>query len=1118
VSFTLTAEQARATDPTSSVWVAANAGSGKTHVLVERVVRLLLEGADPASILCITYTKAAAAEMSARLFNRLGSWASLDDQTLIKELENLGLHSVDQESLAEARRLFTRALETPGGLKIQTIHGFCEKLLHLFPVEAGLAPGFKILDNRGSLELRKAATQNILSAKSAQTDTSFHVSLNAIGDETNSESFARLLGEFIDVGGNYHPLFNSSINANSFALALRNAAGLELEEDTQAITAEIVRVDEAAYLRCATILKQVKKFGKHDTSAHMVSVVQSSNRLLALKRLFLTGDFSKFREALMAKDTIGSYPSTHQFVESERLRLGPLFDKLKLSQRIDSTTHLFNVAKPIFLQIEQYKKLQGVYDFNDLISRCASLLNNSRAANWVLYKLDASLKHILVDEAQDTNLAQWQIIRALTDEFYATKKETVEAPRTLFVVGDRKQSIFSFQGADVAAFNFARFGFAEKVKDSGFHFDDVNLTVSYRSTKQVLAAVDKVFPSTNPQRLGFAVDDFIERDHTTVRGDDPGVVEIWPLYESLESELEEPWVAPVDREPASSPRRRLARDIVVAIKSWIDLRFLDSEERNVKPQDVLILLQSRGPLFAMLIAELRKADIPVAGADRLRLLESLAIQDLLALLQWLLLSNDDYALACVLKSPFVPNPLSEDQLFEMAYDRETKTLWSRLSVKGDENSKLLWRLKKLSGDSGPFALLSQVMSSSRKAMIARLGAEAEDATDALLDQAMAYEFQHGPSIAGFLHWITAEETDVKRELEQDSGEVRLMTVHGAKGLEANIVFLADAGSIPKSFKTVPQILQLAVPGKNHSLPFWRATGKEKSSLQSKMDEKETTRSNAERNRLLYVAMTRACDELYICGTSRNGNPESGSWYETIADALEVNNGGRFGAEPVFTQSEILIPNDKAKLPSWILDIAPPEKALSRTYSLTGLLSRHSNSQSSYDVKTAKRGVAIHALLQVLPSIPIEKRENYVLHKSHNLGLDPLEAKDLCLLLNKPELAELFRSESRSEVELRGTLEDGKRVVGRVDRITVLPNAIYILDYKSDIHVPTHLTARHPYAQQMALYVLLLQQAYPMHKMHVALLWTQHAKIEWLSSEFLQEAREFTFTGLEVEAS
>jgi ATP-dependent helicase/nuclease subunit A len=1119
-AFTPTPEQKRATDPENSIWVAANAGSGKTHVLVERIIRLLLQGAEPASILCITYTKAAAAEMSARLFKRLGNWAAHDDQTLQIELQNLGVSEVDKFALSAARRLFTRALETPGGLKIQTIHAFCERLLHLFPVEAGLAPGFQVMDGRTSLQLRDEAVEKVMRASRLPAENELNVALNAIGDLTNSENFNNLIDEFLSGTKSWRSLLDTELEGGGFSLALKSTLQLMPEDSDQSITDQIENIDVESYRRHAMILKPFGPHRNHNTSELMLKAATSGDRLLILKQLFFTADVSKFRDSLIAKKTSQAHLEIDNFLNSEKARLSTLFEKLWLIERVEATSHLFTLAKAIHRETESKKKLKGLYDFDDLIERCEKLLGNAKATHWVLHKLDSGLKHILVDEAQDTSPSQWQIVKALADEFYSGESPNNKFDRTLFVVGDRKQSIFSFQGADVSAFALARKSFSEKIAGSGAKLDLIDLSISYRSTPEVLQAIDQVFPPSTPHLLGFSSDNFVERGHTTIRNSEPGVVEVWPLYEPLEKEEEEPWIAPIDREPAASPRRRLARDIVATIKSWIDHRYLPSKNRTVRPDDVLILLQSRGPLFAMLIAELRRAHIPVAGADRLKLLESLAVKDLLALLQWLMLPEDDYSLACILKSPLLPQPYSEDQLFELCHGRATDTLWSRVEARADENTKRLLIWKTQSETSGPFELLAQVMVKTRKAMVARLGAEAEDAANALLDQALAYEFEFGPYLAGFLHWIMAQETDVKREMEKDSGEVRLMTIHGAKGLEANIVFVADAGSMPKSNRTTPNLLEVIGLNQSYSLPLWRSTGKEKSAKQTALEVVEEQRVKAERNRLLYVAMTRACDELYICGVGSKGKSDNGSWYEIISKALvesENEDGVRIGSEPQYRDTEKKLAIDNVELPHWIKSPAPIEDN-AQLYSLTGLVTRHLKKQKNYDLAAAKRGVAIHTLLEGLPNISGEKREIYAKRKARDLGLDEKEAIILAKLFDHPELEPFFGPESRSEAELRGTLENGQKVVGRVDRIAILSENIYLLDYKSDQFVPEALPIDHEYAQQMALYVQLLEEAYPSHQIIAALLWTQVAKVEWLSKAFLTQVRDQASTNLELEGS
>jgi ATP-dependent helicase/nuclease subunit A len=1114
-TLTATPQQSKAANPELSVWVSANAGSGKTHVLVERVVRLLLQGNEPSAILCITYTKAAAAEMSARLFKRLGTWTALDDASLLAELTKIGVKNIDETTLTAARRLFTKALETPGGLKIQTIHAFCEKLLQLFPVEAGLAPGFKVLDERAEQDIRDAAIIRVLKSAEADVDQDLSNAFRHISANTNSEGFGSLIREFLGGAKGLRNLLAANLDANGFSLALKNAAGLALDLDSESIARDIADIDAEAYLHHAQILSDYKKHGSHDTVYWLRESAKNHDNFSKLKTLFLTEKLTP-RASLLAGKTAEKNPSTAEFLKSEQQRVVGLLLQHDLYLRIEATSNLFKVAKAVFEIIESQKRLLGLYDFDDLISRTAKLLTNSRAAQWVLYKLDAGLKHILVDEAQDTSPAQWQIVKAITEEFFSGEARPQKEDRTVFVVGDRKQSIFSFQGADAQAFIDAHATFETQLINGAHQLENVDLSISYRSTQEILDAVDTVFPTSAPLQFGFSSDDIPERPHQTSRLGLPGVVEIWPLCEPLEKEEEEPWTAPVDREPSASPRRRLARDIASTIKSWLGSRTIAARNRVVKPDDILILLQSRGPLFSMLIAELRRAGVPVAGADRLKLLESLAIQDLLALMQWILLPEDDHALACILKSPLLPSPLTEEQLFKLAHGRGGKSLWMRLKEKQDQNSAVLEAWQKLAHSAGPHNFLAQVLSQRRKAMIERLGTEAEDATDALLDQAIKYEYEQGQSLAGFMHWFNGQQGSLKREMEKDTGEVRLMTVHGAKGLEANIVFLADAASIPRGNNSAPKLLRM---GTGLGLPLWKLSDLSKSPIQEKWEDEEKLKIQAERNRLLYVAMTRACDELYICGTKSDNKIPAGCWYETITTALigpNTNVFKRFGPEPTFQPYIADEKSEEAEFPPWLFQ--DPQKEIDDvTHGLTRLISKDRNPKN-YDAAAARRGIAIHALLQDLPDLAPDKRAAFAKRKAMRSGLSELDTNRILELLDNPQLAQFFGPESRAEAELRGYLDDGRLVTGRVDRITMLPHEILLLDFKSDRFVPDCLTADNPYAQQLALYTELLHAAYPDHTIRAALLWTDNAKLEWVSEKLLTQARDQAITVLEPEAS
>lgn len=1110
-NFKPTPEQLNSTDPHQSVWVSANAGSGKTHVLVERVIRLLLEGNDPSSILCITYTKAAAAEMSVRLFERMGDWAIIPESQLISQLVNLGIATPTKDTTDRARRLFARALETPGGLKIQTIHAFCEKLLQQFPVEASMAPGFKVLDDKQSETLLETAISETLRHAESGQDQTLADAFAEIIDYVNADQFESLMRSFLKGPSGLTAALAANFSKDEYALVLKKTFNLGLAEDLSSVVRDIQNADRDAYRHHATVLARYKIHKSHDTSLHLNRAAESDSTLEHFKTTFLTKAGAP-RATLLANQTGEDHPATKLFLENEQLRIFQLLQRHDLLLRIELTANAFVMARTIYHQIERQKKLTALYDFDDLINRTAALLSSLQATQWVLFKIDAGLKHILVDEAQDTSPTQWKIISALCEEFFSGHGSQDQSKRTVFVVGDRKQSIFSFHGADAQGFVNARNTLAARVNASDQKLANIDLTVSYRSTEAVLAAVDQVFPISNPQRFGFAADDLAERPHRSNRAGLPGVFEIWPLVvDESDDNNRVPWTEPVDREPSKSARRLLAKNIAQKIQSWIGKRILEAEKRTVEASDILILLQSRGPLFSMIIAELRKIGVKVAGADRLQLQQSLAIQDLIMMLQWLALPQDDHALACILKSPLVPQPFDDEALMELAIGRGTSSLWSRLQQTQSENVIWLVELKALTSSMSPYGLLSVILSKFRKPMAERLGPEAIDASDALLDQAMHYEMEVGHSVAGFYHWFKSTDTNVKREMEKTTDEIRLMTVHGAKGLEANIVILADAASIPTGGRSDPKFLYNPLNDHQLSLPIWQCSNLVAHPTLDTWQDHVKLKSLAERNRLLYVAMTRACDELYICGIKMKREPLAECWYKlieamagpTLSNPSELWSENRIAAEAKTVA---------AALPNWTQQRAPIETGRS-IFSVTGMIERHHLQNDN----STKRGALIHAILQELPDIASEKRAEFINIRLSRIGLKH-EATALVRLLQMPELEQFWCDDSQAEAEIRGLLDDGREVSGRVDRIVFKPNEILVLDYKSDRQVPESLGFDHPYVSQMAIYAMLLTAAYPDKKVRVALLFTQGAKLMWLEQNSLTKNRDQLIDDLELEVS
>ena len=748
--------------------------------------------------------------------------------------------------------------------------------------------------------------------------------------------------------------------------------------------------------------------------------------------------------------------------------------------------------------MEAKKHRLGLYGFDDLIARTAALLTSGPARDWVRFKLDPGISHILLDEAQDTSPAQWQIVQALAEEF--SSGEEKQAPRTLFVVGDPKQSIYSFQGADAESFALTR----DRLNAEG-KTEPVELTTSYRSTQDVLNAVDKVFTPDKLRAMGINVDG--ERGHAANRKNAPGRVELWPLFEDEdEGEDDNAWQAPVDRPPQSAPRRKLARKLAVTIKSWLQPgrpRRLLSKDAPLKPDDILILFQSRGPLFRMVLAELRKAQVPVAGADRLDLLQSLIVQDLLMLLRWLLLPEDDHALAIILKSPLVPEPLDDEALIPLCHGRGSATLFSRLHGANAEWLRDLSRHGQTS-----FALLSRILTRFRMAIAARLGTEALEASDEMLNMAMDYEREQGISLFGFVQWFAGTVTTLKREMEKGQGEVRLMTVHGAKGLEAPIVFLADTATFPSGGNSMPKIIKSPALAHGLQLPLWMVGGSGViSNNLSAWPDSVKQAQQQERDRLLYVAMTRAADELYVAGVKpKKKDPPEGCWWNTLTTALGEPQGNLAlrlpqGPEALHVAVARQDKPEDAPLPEWIAP-APLEKPGQPARAAAGA---GQEAAGGYDAKAAKRGRAIHRLMEEMADAVPSAREAMARKWAARLELPEAEALALAQALGTPELAPFFGSDSASEVDIAGELVTGEDVSGRMDRLAIRPEGLWLLDYKTDRSAPESLLPAHPYAQQMAIYAELLRHAYPGRPLTAALFWTGPKRLEILPESLLTAA-------------
>jgi ATP-dependent helicase/nuclease subunit A len=1089
--------QIEAADPARNTWLSANAGSGKTRVLTDRVARLLLSGVEPQHVLCLTYTKAAASEMQNRLFRRLGEWAMKPDADLRAALAELGEEDLSPKRLQRARQLFARAIETPGGLRIQTIHSFCGSLLRRFPLEAGVPPGFAEMDDRAARHMRAEIVEELADGPHA-------VVVRRLTEVQSGEDF----GSLVEQIASHRAAFGKPLTAAEIWPLFGLPVGFTLGD----ILSDVFFGDEAVWMSgVVTILANGSK-----TDAKAAETLQAldlrfptSSTLIALEDCLLNKAGSTDPTKHYAAK-IGSFPT-----KPVQPLLGKLIDPLNnLMARVEAARSrrvalaaaekslaLHDFAARFLPEYAARKAARGLLDFDDLISRAKTLLTDPALAAWVLYRLDGGIDHILVDEAQDTSPEQWELIEALAAELIAGEGANTR-PRTLFVVGDKKQSIYSFQGADVAAFDRMRGHFASRLA-GGPGLETSALEHSFRSSPAILDVVDKTFTEAQHQALGGG------SHHLAFNDALPGRVDIWPVIEKEVKEEPGPWFEPLDTPHPEDPNVLLARNIAEWIKGRIDGGEQIPTANGPRPihfGDVLILVQRRSELFHEIIRACKSLGLPIAGADRLKLGGELAVKDLTALLSFLDTPEDDLSLAAVLRSPLCG--WSEADLFHLAHPRKGY-LWEALrDHPGHAETKAF--LNDMRGQADflrPYDLIERVLyrHDGRRKLIGRLGPEAEDGIDELLGQALSYESSEVPSLTGFLTWMETDEVEVKRQLDGVGHRIRVMTVHGAKGLEAEIVILPD--TCDRTQKDGDQIYRIP-----DGPPVWKVAKEESPALIAAERAARLARDAAERLRLLYVAMTRARCWLVIAGAGKTDQAEC--WHTLIHEGVKAAGaqaitGGvlrhQFGIWPptVHREPASITP---VGLPAWAGLPAPdpirPKQILSPS-DLGG--AKALPGEPAWPEAEAKaRGTALHLLLERLPD-----RDPADWPALATSLLDDTHLADALnearLVLSHPELAPLFGPDTLAEVTV--TAHWGDRILaGSIDRLVITEDRVLIIDYKSNSVIPDRPEAiPEGILRQLGAYSEMVGQVYPGRRIDTSILWTKAPRLMPVDPDIVRAA-------------
>jgi ATP-dependent helicase/nuclease subunit A len=1130
--------QVRASDPKASVFVAANAGSGKTSTLVRRVARLLLQGARPEAVLCVTYTKAAAAEMQRRLFQELGAWAVMEDGPLREKLADL---DEPKQPLSNARALFARALETPGGIKITTIHAFCEKLLKRFPLEAGVSPGFTVLDDAASRIVSANARETLALAALERPETAVGGAYNYFSLELDYGRFQDMFGAFESERRAIRAYADACEAGGGYVLDIWDRCGFDDETFAPTIEAEALAATRwGQWRRAAEALVAGSPGSDRPCGEAMLRAIEAPS-FAAVWAIFSTKE-GKPRDRMATKRVD---PWAQGWLQDEQTRLVAVNERCKAARIAEASAHAISLALAYASLYDAAKATLRALDFGDLIERSHELLTRRADAAWVLYKLDGGLDHLLLDEAQDTAPDQWDILRAITAEFF-TDQGAGAKTRTAFIVGDEKQSIFSFQGAAPERLAAEARELGAAVTGAGRDFRQVQLLESWRSAPEILNFVDAAFASPAAAAglkpagaLAFPI------SHLATRPGG-GTVDLWPLEVTEAADDPDPW-APVDATPPESANKKLARRIAAQVVAMVrrgetvfDRR--SGQRRPMGHGDILILVRRRNALFHEIIRSLKTANVAVGGADRLLLSEHIAFQDLLALGRFARFPEDDLTLAALLRSPFCD--VVEDSLYDLAQPRYGP-LWSALKARADERPawgealRFLGWARTVAEARAPFDFYARVLArldergvSIKQRFLTRLGREAEDAIDAFQAEALAAERRGVIELERFVAEMAASEIEVKREQEESDrpgeGEVRVMTAHGAKGLEAPVVILPDTTT-----RATPQGTAL-LSAENGGF-LWAPRKVEDCDASAAARAARDLATEHESLRLLYVALTRARDRLIVCGVETQAHMSRGSWREAVEAGFETDairatarfvalEDGfsvlRFGEDPPCAlkaaQHELAL---GSSLPGWALRLAPAEPAAAR-YAAPSQLGEEARAPAPSPLARTlglgryRRGEIIHRLLQLLPDVaPAERVAAATRLLARELDLTPDQRAEMAAaalaVLADPRFADVFGPHSRAEIALAGSsprLPPGMAISGRVDRLLVEDTRVLVADFKTNRPAPATIEAADPaYVRQMAVYWAVLAEIFPGRAIEAALIWTDGPKLMPVPENLMRRA-------------
>jgi ATP-dependent helicase/nuclease subunit A len=1115
--------QLLASEPSRQIRLSASAGTGKTQVLSARVLRLLLSGVEPEAILCLTFTKAGAAEMADRIHKRLGAWVTMPRVVLAKDLSNLG-EGDSPEECEYARGLFAKVLDARGsGLRIQTIHGFCQTLLAGFPAEAGLPPGFRAIEGRDEQLLAAQALADMVDGFERE---------GRLGDLNRLKVTAKRLSE----QSTRAFLQNCAVHSDVMAalgpgVEARVRAWLGIyDADVEAVILAGCADDGHPHDVLMRMADANRAWGgKKGAAAAAViaewlalSVAERSAQINTLHNVWAKQDGEPRSTTKGQAPPVPEYPIWAEELYGHFAQLVAL---RRLAAQAQAISDALITGQSYARAYVDAKRAAGVVDFNDLIRSTVTLLKTPGVGAWIAFKLDQKIDHILIDEAQDTNVDQWEIVKALAGEFFAGAGQKGPRVRTIFKVGDFKQAIFGFQGTDPREFERATADFKRLADEADQVLDMPSLNSSFRSSQPILNLTDAVLNSLGHAALGLPS---APEPHVSAVKGSGSITLMPPVAQGFQDEEEEAESdddgAPKDVSLLTKAEILWAEQLAGHIQHWVNGGlYLRNQDRPAEPGDIMILVRNRADLARLIVSRLYDKDVKVAGIDRLRLTAPIAVQDLLACVRFALQPLDDLSLACLLVSPLVG--WSQDDLYTRIKGREG-ALWPHLrATLQPDDLEIFYQLLNMVDATTPFEFLETILTgpiAGRRKLITRLGSEARDPIEELLNAALLFEAQSSPSLQLFVDWFDKGEVEIKRDPAKPENAVRVMTVHGAKGLQAPIVVLADATSDPDyRRKTALDWM----PEDDLRIPLFRPKKEDLSGTLKISAEAQDQQADEEHWRLLYVAMTRAEEHLFVGGALKPKQVKAGMgekcWHVQVQRGLEALGGADEASGLVYRLDEPVKSSLKERdaresapdaFPVWALSPARAESVPPRPLAPSKLGTPDDEANPPPDAAKralAKRGIILHSLFERLPDVPSEQRAALAdkwLRESAGVLDEDVRSEmvaSVITVISDPQFQDIFGPGSFAEVPLAGVVR-GQVISGTVDRILIQDDHILVVDFKTGRKIPADAAAASPHHKaQMAAYVAVLQLMFPGRNVVAALLYTHAPKMIALSADMIE---------------